>query len=493
MELIGPLPNNYGEFVEKAVMKHNNYLFYDKKKNIGYCTGCRNDIKIGNIKNLKHNLFVSCPCCQRRLKAKSLGYSRQNLQDVEWAVVVQKNEDKVIVRYTRHIKKYRDYRNPKTESVELFRTVMDDMSSKAYGLYSDGWANYRKHMGWYISEFSEPIHGAYVYNMDVEKSLDGTYYKHSGVDCVVEHYKDTSKPDFLFTDTHTRLKDAYAIERYFNDYREHPWLEQLVKVGMFRMADDALNYKKYIHVGKSKVNETLGITKGEYKMIAKLENPKLDALEIINIAKKNNFKINEEIFQSLYYWPEYNSFNYENILRLTSYMSFTKAQKMYEKHGSTYSDYIDMAKTLGYDLKNDFVKFPRDVKQAHDNAVNEYNSVKKKHMRLNMRKIIASGIYDFESDKLKIIVPTSSRMITQEGHALHHCVATYIDRVAKGKTMILFVRKKSEPDKSYYTLEFKDGKMAQCRGLKNCDMTPEVKKFVEDFEQHFNNERQKSA
>lgn len=39
-----------------------------------------------------------------------------------------------------------------------------------------------------------------------------------------------------------------------------------------------------------------------------------------------------------------------------------------------------------------------------------------------------------------------------------------------------------EPEKPYYTLEW-HGKVVQCRGSHNCDMTPEVKAFVQIFQE----------
>lgn len=57
--------------------------------------------------------------------------------------------------------------------------------------------------------------------------------------------------------------------------------------------------------------------------------------------------------------------------------------------------------------------------------------------------------------------------IIKEGKILIHCVATYAKSYAEGKTSIFFIRKISEPDIPYYTLEFKNGKVAQNRGLRN--------------------------
>ena len=82
---------------------------------------------------------------------------------------------------------------------------------------------------------------------------------------------------------------------------------------------------------------------------------------------------------------------------------------------------------------------------------------------------------------LFIRLPREIEELKAEGEVLHHCVGTYSEKVRKGETMIFFIRLVAEPEKPFYTLEWK-GKVAQCRGFKNCDMTPEVKAFVDIFE-----------
>lgn len=83
---------------------------------------------------------------------------------------------------------------------------------------------------------------------------------------------------------------------------------------------------------------------------------------------------------------------------------------------------------------------------------------------------------------LILVVPRSADDIKAEGEALHHCVGNYVERVAKGETAIFFIRKKEEPEKPYYTMEWKNNKVYQCRGSHNCGMTPEVKAFTEAFQ-----------
>ena len=79
-------------------------------------------------------------------------------------------------------------------------------------------------------------------------------------------------------------------------------------------------------------------------------------------------------------------------------------------------------------------------------------------------------------------VPRDTQEIKNEGAALHHCVGTYVDRVAKGQTHIFFVRRVEEPDTPYFTMEYNNGRVIQCRGNHNCGMPASVKAFVAAFE-----------
>ena len=63
-----------------------------------------------------------------------------------------------------------------------------------------------------------------------------------------------------------------------------------------------------------------------------------------------------------------------------------------------------------------------------------------------------------------------------EGKTLNHCVATYKEKHADGKTAIFFLRRASEPEKPWYTLELKldDFTVLQNRGKCNCARTAAV-------------------
>ena len=94
-----------------------------------------------------------------------------------------------------------------------------------------------------------------------------------------------------------------------------------------------------------------------------------------------------------------------------------------------------------------------------------------------------SGQLDFEKDGMKIVYPATPDDVVKEGHALHHCVGSYTERVAGKDCIILFLRKCSDDSKPFYTVEVRNQKAVQVRGEGNCAMTPEVKSFIAAWEQ----------
>lgn len=81
-----------------------------------------------------------------------------------------------------------------------------------------------------------------------------------------------------------------------------------------------------------------------------------------------------------------------------------------------------------------------------------------------------------------IATPEMMEVADRLGGMRHHCVGGYVDRVARGETNIFFVRKSAEPDKPYFTMEWNNNHIIQCRGSHNCGMPPEVEAFVKAFE-----------
>ena len=143
-------------------------------------------------------------------------------------------------------------------------------------------------------------------------------------------------------------------------------------------------------------------------------------------------------------------------------------------------DYWDMAGRLGWDLSNERVRFPHNLIAAHDEAAAGTALLEQKGVAGKFRvRRMALRKYAFASGGLLIRPAASQKELTDEGNALRHCVSTYGRRHADGQTAIFFIRKKSSPRSSYYTLELDEKELTvrQNRGLRNCPRTPEVQAF----------------
>jgi len=88
--------------------------------------------------------------------------------------------------------------------------------------------------------------------------------------------------------------------------------------------------------------------------------------------------------------------------------------------------------------------------------------------RTSQKRLAERVCLEFSADGLLIRQPHSLQEIEDEGRILSHCVGGYAERHAMGKLSIMFLRKVSEPDKPYYTVEVSQyGGIVQCRGYRN--------------------------
>ena len=91
------------------------------------------------------------------------------------------------------------------------------------------------------------------------------------------------------------------------------------------------------------------------------------------------------------------------------------------------------------------------------NWVERYEEQKRKEReqraKLNKVKIEFRKTLEFEDKDYLIRLPVDKNEIVKEGMELHHCVGGYAERHETGDTTIMFLRKKSEPDKPFYTIE----------------------------------------
>ncbi len=106
-------------------------------------------------------------------------------------------------------------------------------------------------------------------------------------------------------------------------------------------------------------------------------------------------------------------------------------------------------------------KFPKDIKKTHNHLVASYkakvdsdNDAFIAAVSKEATKFIPTSEKYCDSNYM-IIIPSSTRDIIQEGQNQHNCVGSYVYAVAKGESLVFFIRKKDTPEESFVTAEFR--------------------------------------
>lgn len=457
------------------------YVFYDRKANTAHCTKCGADFKANEVRELRHNKEGVCPKCGAKVVGKSLGFGH-NVIDEGTGVIMNNLDGEVVIRYFYIGRSYaKDIRKPYEYVSELVRDVFN--GTKKEEIY-DNRNRWRRvywqecytgysgpHWGFHVKREFLSEHYA-LYHRNLKDVFRGTRYEHCEFDTFFSHFKSYGKTPWRWGN-------------YLAECDKSNLWEYLMKMRMFDFAKILLECHR--HYDRVKLDYNASTLQG----ILRITRPQL--------AELHGMK--EPSIRLLKYWQEglqTKDFNdYGEMLDadkckelLANYrFSAQKFREYCEEHQfnnvwqrSDYIDYLAMCKRVGRDMRNTMVVFPRHFKEAHDAVLAEINKQKleaKDSVYQEARKLLEQ--FNYKGDGLCVVVPEHCADIANEGIALHHCVGTYIDKVCDKQTAILFVRNLKEMGKPFYTMEVCNGKLIQCRGANNCNMTKEVKAFVKKF------------
>lgn len=501
MKNVPRIPYGVNSFIHKDILPQ--YIFYDykrtKKPVEGYCTACHHTVLIAEPRYLQEGI---CPRCKRKIKFKSRGKRGIFFDRASVQVIQRTGESEIVIRI---FKIYNDYYATDTPKYSF------DESTRIFVRWTQ--EGYVKEE-WYYNTFSS--NGGTPWTAGIRPKMWPWQYSFNG-DCCAHLYLSNLDKELLGTPwQYSQIRSfvlgcpgEMEVTPYLKAFHDYPMLEYLVKLKLYRLACSMVyrndwNYSKPpINLQGKNIREVLGVRK-EY----------LPLFQEINPWGKQ-FRMFKEMLQqgnvpdvALAKWcVEYNVSDSNVLNEILKHMSNYKliqyAQEQYSQYkrkswsekGRRYSemkdmltdyrDYLAMAEVLQFDLKNDFVLFPRSLPEAHDKA----DALSKKLEAEANDKAIANAFselaaqYQYEKAGLMIVPPRTAKEIIEEGHKLHHCVGSYINRVVQKQTIILFVRQTDAPEEPFCTVELRDGAVAQARIRQNQDPPPKVKAFLDEWKE----------
>lgn len=496
LELLKRFPDIAPEVNKKMKNKLDQFILFDPKRDQCYCTYCESIMPIPE--GVKHRRGLICPVCREgvtaiNIKNRFTGGTVEN--DVRCAVLLSSPEDENLYVRCFELKEFflQGQLVPEIKITEHQRYVFTEKSAVRYGREPDyAYGSIDGYSFWYRNglkdewavrtRFREPVFSGIASNYFVmnRECIRDTCMRHSAMEQICFDY-----PMFPMN--------------YLRYYQKNPGVERLVKCDLMEIVRDQFfycpNYK--IDYSQTEPHKMIGVTKdvmqeirshhitlGQYKNMKK-KFPGMPLGELI--------ECNRIINSDFYHLHEMIRATSENARSILKYLKKQIAANP-AINIRYYNDYIRQCIALGYSLEDRTVRFPRDLSAAHARATSALNIVSsenqnKKFEELNPKLFEKRKKLEFSAGDYLVRQPVNAQEIINEGAALSHCVAGYAQRHSGGSLTIMFLRKKSEPDKPYFTIEVSNEyKIVQCHGFANEEEwrggTPKPQ-VIEDFEKTY--------
>lgn len=445
------------------------FVLYEKhgKHTDCYCTACHTHYSQSDCDrffvphtNIKHNEKSVCIKCGAEITFKAKGLGRGSYHHKQNFAVLFKVSETIAIRCFKVYQYFTfDSLDPDFHMYEVTRYELSPGKAQQYFK-----VRYPTGKECWLPKKSRPTEPYF--------SSSFGYYADNSYKLINE---DVIADSFLkYSEINTNEFDGCYIT-YLCRFAKYPNMEYLLKGGFIDLAKAYCFGRKGLRINwkSNDLKKMLKLNRDELKFLkGKSVDTYFSWIDFRKLTEKEKMSFNDmkEYFEKYYMVQE----TLKNVHRSTG-LGFKKIMNYLNKQEKAtifeYRDYLVQCRQLEYDMADNSVLCPKNLNAAHDRLtkiikIKADEAMKKQLVESNkLRKKLS---FTDEARGLQILVPKSIQEIVDEGKQLSHCVGGYAERHAQGKLHILFLRKISEPDKPYYTMEVSvRGNIVQCRGYKN--------------------------
>lgn len=446
------------------------------------------------LAGLIHNRDGTCPWCGRPVTMKDLRRAgkRKQLEQYRLAVLLHAQEDAL---YADAVVLCKDYgtedgltAKPTYRLSSMYRFAAGDVMQVDYQGYGDGWVTHEVGKLGRRKLVQEPFKYGSIsyYGHDHYAILNTGAVK----ECPITRYSGYFE-HWLGGDGR---KIFWDFASYMTAYCIYPrQIEMLVKAGLHEpvraLIYDRKKFAEAIDWSEPDIRKAMHLTGPELRDVIAMKPP-VEALELRNLARR-------------WFGKSWTIQGAEDFRRQWScavpgryVLSFCRRYALdpdrlvryLERHVvidpdlpwadipdvfQMYRDYIEMAWQLGMCMEHGKVLWPDDLRAAHDQASAQLTARAEAELgagrieKGTVKGAVRRKKYEFALDGLMIRFPLTAAAIRYEGKVLSHCVGGYADRHIKGVLTILFLRRVSQPNKPYVTIEMDGNRIVQVHGYRN--------------------------
>lgn len=477
------LPPGLEEFIRRTVLPEDRVLLYKRGNVRGVCFQCRQTVRAAG-QRFRHLELAHCPACGAEVYTYLEGSDCFKAEFVENVVTLQKGTDGNTV----FLRQWLLRRDPAAQWADIPGLLKE---TARYAIRGDRAAKWQRE-----AKVSSICH-AWRYDLDdwtrvknVSQVYDGSYYFYLPSDW----REQTANTSLRYVDlegyAHSPGKDFRHLNpiRFLLDWARYPAVEKLWKAGYTAAVH------QHIHAPDKKCRNAVNWRKNSIReaihfpvRLLKAWPPEQWTMERFQRGREVWALVEEgRLRESEAVGLLTADADLESIKDAVGHASLHRILR-YLNEGrdvQTWRDYLADCVALGLSLDDRAVLFPRNLDAAHQGTISQIE-YKKDPARWAAfaKRLVGLKKLSWAADGLLIRPPADAGELIAEGSALNHCVGRYVDRVAKGETVILLIRRASEPDRPYYTLEWNDGRVVQCRTKNNSsyERDAEVRGFVEHW------------
>lgn len=470
------LPEKLETWLQSTVFQEE-YIFTEKKNNRVYygCTAC--SATSWRKKGWKNNEQINCPKCGHLVRVKNR--KKRELKAVP-VVVMQIMDDAWVERQLTT----RCSWSSGEKKIEVFEEIRAIIPRRRiwgkvyYGQYyeqdeneQDFWTSNRINRRWKESLlYPENLKEVYAYNG----------WCRNGMETLAEK----------------NIK--FNVNRYVTQMRKMDWAEYLVKAGLIKLVRELVNdfywgMPDCINESGTTLREFLKLNGDRTSRMRQIDGNLL-ALQWLQYEQKKEKRITQETLTYLMekkIYPRNCEDLLESVGSVNRMVNYLKKQK--EKNAlNLWDDYMRMAREEGFDVTDDIVRLPRNLRARHDELVEirqeradreRMKREKEKYKKLNgeiFKHLQEAARFYWENDEYAFIPAGKCEELIKEGRELHHCVGSstrYMEKMAEGSSWIIFLRKKDDLNEAYYTLEMDIKKDEVIQFYSKFDRQPDKEKI----------------
>lgn len=467
------LPADWMRFINKKALEH--CIFFERKSGTGYCTCCRLHVRVPDT--VCHNMSGKCTCGSRitykswkkqnhvtyRTKASIIQKCTdgQNFVYRQFNVLMTAEREKEYIPEITLDERYRmlfkipDRKGP-LEKIDSYEWG-DFKNTGVVRWCQDGTVN---HGGYYYYSNNFGYARSVLYTSNLKRILKGTKLQYVPAADIIKGMEGKINVTAALGDMGMNFPYEVfwkmGLKRFVRERIKRDGTD-----GLTRRADFFLKPWQYLKISKEEMMQAVRIDATDRQM------------RIIQRAAELDVRLTDEqvlwLDENLGVSTLMKYFAIHTPHRIIRYLKEKVMIPDDESSGKErlhfWSDYLDTADQIHWNLHDRSVFFPQNIRRAHDEAANVFTLRENREKAAEMKEkdSIMHGYakeikkaFLYRNDRYIIKVPGCYIDFKREGQIQHNCVATYYEKVLKGQCIILFIRKRTEPNNPFCTVEIRN-------------------------------------